>query len=107
MQYQRHLAGVEESKKYLNNQPDDTPKPPQPGLLDGGSENAEQDYGWWYGMGKEKKPKSSKGIPSGPLPWIHEHPEEKGLVRPLGVSDNATEMVRWYTGKRKDWWDKY
>ena len=58
-------------------------------------------------MGKEKKPKSSKGIPSGPLPWIHEHPEEKGLVRPLGASDNATEMVRWYTGKRKDWWDKY
>ena len=51
-QHQRHLAEVEESKKYL----DKDGKPAEEGKGGnklGGKENPEEDYGWWYGMDKE------------------------------------------------------
>lgn len=108
VQHQRHLAHLEESKKYIKpDQSQPQQQEPPNNMQLGDEDNAEQNYGWWYGVGKTKKPKSSKGLPNTPLPWLYENPDQKGLIRPLGASDNATEMVKWYTGKRKDWWDKY
>ena len=41
-----------------------------------------------------------------PLPWQAGEGGEPP-PKPLGMDDDGTEMVKWYTGKRKDWWDKY
>lgn len=59
-QYQAHLDSVEESKKYING--DGPPgagggggPKPAGGNMMAGEDDPEDMYGWWYGMGKEKK----------------------------------------------------
>lgn len=70
-QYQAHLDSLEESKKYL----DKDGNQPQPktagGSMMAGDDDPEEQYGWWYGMGKDKKRFHGKDgrDNSKPLPW--------------------------------------
>ena len=101
-QHNKHMEGVNESKKYLDKDGVEV----KGGNVMAGEDNATEEYGWWYGAGKPpKKYHKDQFDDTKVLPWQNYDPENR--PGPLGNQDSGTEMVKWYTGKRKDWWDKY